>query len=378
MDKLTTLHIGTTKTGSTSIQSFLARNRAQLATKGVIYPKALGAANHNTIPVYLQGKWVDNGLQARQNIKTADDYAIFKEELPGKLIAEVGELNPDHFIVSNEHMHSRCFKPSHFKRLKKLLNPVLTDRKIQVIVYLRPQIAHVVSLYSTMLGHGLTATLDEFILSKMSGRSHDYFNFRVLLDAWTDAFPEAAFFVRPFADVAAREHGVLTDFLELTQLAKFAGDMTFEPRRNESLGTWPAETLRQLNALNPELPPNVSQIIRRWLRNELPAGRVLPDIDVARSFQDSFSDDNREVCKTYFNGDTTAFDVDWSKYATLSEKNEPKPEQLISLLMKITNGTALDFDRSKYEAFLGSDALKPEKLISLITEITKNTRVASK
>lgn len=339
MDKLTTLHIGTTKTGSTSIQNFLAKNRAYLATKGVVYPTALGAANHNTIPVYLQGKWVENGLQARQKIQSADDYATFVDTLPEMLKAEVGDLNPDHFIISNEHMHSRCFKAAHFKRLKTLLEPVLSGRKLQIVVYLRPQISHVVSLYSTMLGHGLTATLDEFILSKMSGRPHDYFNFRVLLDKWTAAFPEATFFVRPFANTAALQHGVLSDFLEITQLAKFADEMTFEPRRNESMGAWAAETFRQLNALDPPLPPHLNQIARRWLRYELPAGRLLPNMDIAREFQASFAKDNRKVCKTYFKRNTSALDVDWSKYQTAPGNNEPKPEQLISLLMEITKNT---------------------------------------
>lgn len=339
MDKLTTLHIGTTKTGSTSIQNFLANNRAYLATKGVVYPKALGATNHNTIPVYLQGKWVENGLQARQKIQSADDYAAFADKLPEMLLTEVGDLNPDHFIISNEHMHSRCFKPAHFKRLKKLLEPVLIDRKIQIVVYLRPQIAHVVSLYSTMLGHGLTATLDEFILSKMSGRSHDYFNFRVLLDAWVTAFPEATFFIRPFANTAGLQHGVLSDFLEITQLAKFADEMKFEPRRNESMGAWSAEAFRQLNALDPPLPPHLNKIARRWLRYELPAGRLLPSMDIAREFQASFAKDNRKVCKTYFNGNTAVLDVDWSKYEAVPEHNEPKPHHLISLLMEITKNT---------------------------------------
>jgi hypothetical protein len=332
IDKITTLHIGTTKTGSTSIQSFLAGNREYLAEKGVIFPKALGAANHNAIPVYVQGKWVMNRLQSRQNVKSAEDYAAFKKMLPEMLVNEVAHLNPDHFIISNEHMHSRCYKPAHFRRLKTLLKPVLTNRRIQIVIYLRPQIAHVISLYSTMLHHGLTATVDEFIESKMSGRAHEYFDFQSLLNVWKTAFPDATFIVRPFTQMGTLPHGVLSDFLELTQLAQFADEMTFGARKNESMSPWAAEALRQLNTMDIPLSPPLGNRTRHWLRFEIPAGRVIPNMDVARKFQESYTNGNHETCKTYFNGDTTVLDVDWSKYEADADTQGFKPEQLITLL----------------------------------------------
>lgn len=336
MDKLTTLHIGTTKTGSTSIQDFLAQNRDFLNSKGVVFPKALGTANHNSIPVYVQGKFVEGRLHARQNVKTEEDYEAFKNRLPEALKSEVAGLDPDHYIISNEHMHSRCFKPGHFRRLKTLLEPVLTGRKVQIVVYLRPQIGHVVSLYSTMLRNGFITTIDEFIESKMSGRAHDYFNFRVLLKLWSKAFPEATFVVRPFADMGGLEHGVLSDFLEVTDLAQYSDQMVFKPRQNESMGPWSAEALRQLNLLDPKLAPDVDRAARRWLRYELPSGRPQPSIDVARAFQDSYAKDNRIVCKKYFNGNSAPLGVDWSKYEAPPQSYEPKPEQLIALLQQIS------------------------------------------
>lgn len=337
MDKLTTLHIGTTKTGSTSIQAFLAANREFLASQNVVFPKSLGVANHNSIPVFVQGKFVPTRLHARQNVKTPEDYEAFTDRLPEQLKAEVGDLDPDHFIISNEHMHSRCFRALHFRRLRALLEPVLTGRKVRIVVYLRPQIGHVVSLYSTMLRNGFITTIDEFIESKMSGRAHDYFNARVLLDLWSKAFPDATLVVRPFADMGGLEHGVLTDFLEVTDLAKFSDQLAFKPRQNESMGPWSAEALRQLNLLDPKLPPDMDRVLRRWLRYELPAGRPQPSLDVARAFQESYADDNRHVCDEYFGGDQSVFDVDWSRYEAAPKSNEPKPEQLIALLQQIAN-----------------------------------------
>ncbi len=89
MDKTATLHIGTTKTGSTSIQKFLTHNRTVLARNSVLYPEALGPINHNAIPVYLQGKLTNSQLQAKYKIKTTTDYEAFVKDRPSILAAEI-------------------------------------------------------------------------------------------------------------------------------------------------------------------------------------------------------------------------------------------------------------------------------------------------
>lgn len=335
MGKITTLHIGTTKTGSTSIQDFLARNRTALTRNSVLYPEALGSINHNAIPVYLQGKLANSRIQAKYKIKTTADYEAFVSERPSILAAEIQEHAPDHIIISSEHLHSRCYTNVHFARVKELLAPALTGRKLRIVIYLRPQISHAVSLYSTMLRHGSTETIDGFISGRMSGRGHAYFNFDKLLKRWSSAFPQATFIVRSFAKVGNLPHGVLSDFLDVADLAHLSDEMTFEPRQNESMGAWSAEALRQLNALDKPLPPSLNHRARQWLRYEVQAGRVIPDIDTARKFQNSFSKGNARVCKDYFGGDLSAFDVDWSKYEKPVDPQGITPQQLITLLMKI-------------------------------------------
>jgi hypothetical protein len=41
------LHIGLKKTGTTSIQRCLTKNRRQTARRGVLYPRCLGHVNHD-------------------------------------------------------------------------------------------------------------------------------------------------------------------------------------------------------------------------------------------------------------------------------------------------------------------------------------------
>ncbi len=339
MSKITTLHIGQTKTGSTSIQSCLAQNRDLLAQAGTLYSDAIGPINHNVITVFLQGSASRTNIQRKYNIKTDADYAAFTQSRLAAFTQDIAAHDPAQIIVSSEHMHSRCYTDAHFARLKTLLAPALTpDRDVRIIVYLRPQISHIISLYSTMLRHGSTQTLSDFITDRMTGRAHDYFDCHALLTRWAAAFPNAQLIVRPFNQMAGLPHGVVSDFIALTGLADLADDMVFEPRQNERMGAWAAEALRQLNLLEPALPRKLDRVARHWLRNEVQTGQICPDPVLARKFQASFAKGNAKVCKTYFGGDTSVFDVNWAKYDAQPDEHIGQ-DQLMTLLRQIANLT---------------------------------------
>ena len=48
------LHIGSGKTGTTSIQRFLAQNRARLAELGLLYPQTPGRSRHYRLSLFIQ------------------------------------------------------------------------------------------------------------------------------------------------------------------------------------------------------------------------------------------------------------------------------------------------------------------------------------
>mgnify|MGYP002633368724 CR=1 FL=1 len=111
------LHIGTEKTGTTSIQSFLDLNREVLRMNGFYVLKSEGAINHRSVPSYCMSDEIfkddffnDRGMKsidAINNFKTKFKKA-FDEELRsiGSTIHTV--------VITSEHFHSRL------KHLKKL------------------------------------------------------------------------------------------------------------------------------------------------------------------------------------------------------------------------------------------------------------------
>ena len=68
-----TVHIGTTKTGSTSIQAFMRVNRKALAAKGISYPAMLGVQDHRNAAIAVLNFTQGQDLLKRKEIMTPED-----------------------------------------------------------------------------------------------------------------------------------------------------------------------------------------------------------------------------------------------------------------------------------------------------------------
>ncbi|MDU9006516.1 hypothetical protein [Sedimentitalea todarodis] len=316
----TTLHIGTTKTGSSSIQQFLATNRDALQRQGVLYSKALGKVSHNVIPVASKGRLASTDHQRMFKITTENEYRTFVAERRKRLTREIDRAQPGHILISSEHMHSRCFTAAHFSGLKTLLAPALEGRDLQILVYLRPQIEHAISLYSTMLAHGLNQDIDSFIEDRMFGPKRRYHDFRKLIRIWQRAFPQATMTVRAFDAVKTLPEGVISDFTQVTGLD--ADGLEYLPRVNESLDAWSAEALRRLNAMMPPLPGGDIKKVRNWLRGHGRRGRLLPDPALSRRFQESFAAENDWVMARFLADVPDALEPNWERLTVAT----PRPE----------------------------------------------------
>ena len=316
----TTLHIGTTKTGSTSIQQFLATNRDILREQGALYPKAIGLVSHNVIPVATKGRVASTDHQRFYGITTKQEYRSFITTRRNRLARQIDRIEPDHILISSEHMHSRCHTPPHFTRLKELIASALEGRELQIVVYLRPPIEHVISLYSTMLSRGLKTDIDSFVEGRMSGTQRRYHDFRGLIETWQNAFPEARMTVRAFNAVKTLPNGVISDFVRIAALD--ATGVEYPPRVNESLSAWSAEALRMLNVTKPPLPQNDIKQFKRWLRADRREERLLPGPALSRRFQESFAAENDWVMTNFLSNFPHALEPNWERLNAAA----PRPE----------------------------------------------------
>lgn len=132
------LHIGTPKTGSTSIQRFLARADEELAEQGTLYPEA-GRPDTD---------WSDQYGQHELYWSIAGKRGVEDEKVWRKLRQEVDEFSGRRVVISAEGFGG-C-RSGEIRRVAAHLAP----HPIHVVVYLRPPIQFLRSTYKQCVKTG--------------------------------------------------------------------------------------------------------------------------------------------------------------------------------------------------------------------------------
>lgn len=178
------IHIGTEKTGTTSFQSFMVKNRDKLRREGILYPRILGAETHRMFATYcLSMDDCDDSFRFFK-IQNDQDLKLFYEKVEVELCREVSVLkNQSVCIISSEHLHSRLTTIDQIKRLKTLLKRFFDE--IEIHIHLRPQVDVIVSLASTQTRVG--ATVRRAFFEKATPQN-PYFNYDTLVGRWEQVF----------------------------------------------------------------------------------------------------------------------------------------------------------------------------------------------
>ncbi|RMF60396.1 MAG: hypothetical protein D6746_06955 [Bacteroidetes bacterium] len=215
------LHIGTHKTGTTSLQQFFARTASRLAREGVLYPRT---GRTERLPWAHHGlAWSFLGWRGRRGRQQGD-----------ALRREIEAWEGDRVLISCEDFSLlSCDK---MRRLGRWL----AGHRIEVVCYLRPPKDYVLSLYRQHLlsrGHRAAA---RFVLQ--ASRRADYLR---LVQRWERLDGLAAMHLRPF-DRVKRAPGLEADAaawlgIDITRLANHIG-----PAVNVSP---PPEVLRAVRAV---------------------------------------------------------------------------------------------------------------------------------
>jgi hypothetical protein len=233
------LHIGVEKTGTTSIQSFLAANRAVLLGKGRLYPVAPGRVSHLGLVAFALDDDRIEGSRKAFGLTGAAQIANFRDRLVRELEQEIAASGASEIIFSSELLSSRLRSRAELARIKSLCARIAGQTKI--ILYLRNQADFLVSRYTTVIQHG---GRDEFRLGWAAVA-----DYTLLLARWAGAFGHENLIVRRFEPANFVNEDLLADFA--TTLGLEPGELELVPRYNESLDV---ESLAFMRAINRRVP----------------------------------------------------------------------------------------------------------------------------
>src|SRR5947209_5070335 len=114
------LHIGTEKTGSTSMQTILAQNRARLLARGWIYPHTAGAQKHHPPLAFSLDDDRSDSARVELGIGKCIQLQDFRRQLLDSLKTELVASGAATAVFSDELLSTRLRRPSEIQRLKTL------------------------------------------------------------------------------------------------------------------------------------------------------------------------------------------------------------------------------------------------------------------
>ena len=211
MKRHLTLHIGLSKTGSSSIQRVLAEQRPAMEALGVYYPRSPGWANHALLPASLvRDPAILWGFHPAtwEGMTPAARLARFRTEWEAEMAALPAWAA--HVVISAEQIGGLLRSDAEVQRLADLLAPLFES--IVVVAYLRRQDQHVASAYSQHLRGGV---MEAPALPEGGPEAHYEYDYGTLLGRYAAAFGDATMRVRIFARGSLAGGDVVEDFLSV-------------------------------------------------------------------------------------------------------------------------------------------------------------------
>ena len=234
------VHIGTDKTGTTSIQGFLRHNRAALAERGCLVPRSPGTTRHIRVGMFIMP---DDDLVNSQDWFRGEygDLPVdeFRQRFRKRLFREMREADPTRMVFSDEALFGAA--PVRLKRLRRFTERIA--RSTRVVVYLRRQDDHLISLYQQHVKRGQCQRLTTWAQQDRA----PFYDYHRRLGEWRDHLGPDVLVARPFERAGFVGGDLVDDFIEAADLRDVAGDLERIGTRNESLNAESVEFLRLLN-----------------------------------------------------------------------------------------------------------------------------------
>ena len=304
------LHIGTEKTGSSTLQHFLSLNRSRLLKKGIAYTKTLGKKVNNGICLLSYPIERRDNLTEKIKVVSDTDFRQKQQKLKKRFKKEIKNIvkirGVKKFIISSELIQSRLITEKDVQKLKTLLVDELGFDKIKVVIYLRDPALTAQSLFSTAIKFGHTG----------EGPPHpndEYFgnvcNHKATLKRFGNIFGEDSLVIRLFQKEDLFGNSIITDFFHV--LKEPISPRYIVPKNsNPSLSYTAVSLLSEINKYWPRKIGNHPNYKRSYLIKYLENNSTTKfkiSTQLKREYDKYFNKSNEWVRKKYFPHRETLF-----------------------------------------------------------------------
>ena len=274
------IHTGVHKTGTTSLQSYFATRTRWPWGNAVLYPRSGRSPRY--VPAHHNIAWeVSGDPRFTPRFGTIADL---RRELAG----HEGDV-----LMSSEDFTMAAFRPEAFADFVRALQG--DGFRVVLVVFLRNQASHAVSMYMTLLGMGYDRDFRSF-LDEMCDRGEVRYRQWIMpygYDRYLESLQDlpAELRVRSY-DVAARTDALLATFLDACGFESHGLGGGRLRRVHAAAAEWEAMRLFHRNAIGP-LSPAVRRALSASERS-LQRLRSYTEIERAR-LEDRFGGGNRVV-----------------------------------------------------------------------------------
>lgn len=335
------IHIGTEKTGTTTIQDFLESNLARLAEAGYATLPGMGERNQTRLAAYAMtddGRQTD--LHVQYGLTGPAEREAFEARVEEDLAAELEAQADCHsLIVSSEHLQSRVRSGEGVAKLKALLERHV--KQVRIIVYLRRQDRMAVSAFSTRFKAG---NLGTDVFPAKPDLPH-YFDHAALLERWSGVFGRETMVVRIFEPGRLIAGDLIADFSDALGL-ELSEAYEVPKTHNRSLNAAALRFLAEFNKHAPRIVDGRIDTSRQDVVESLEthyAGRAeLVTRAQAEAFYARFAAGNAVILAEYFaeSGRTALFDDDFSMYPDAAETADYGFEDAVEIAAHVWKDTA--------------------------------------
>lgn len=305
------LHIGAEKTGTTSIQRALNKNRKALRAQGLMVAGKLGRENHKMLVAYalpLGSK--DIALRSQGVADDKKAYADYCRQIETAVQQEVKSCDVEAYCISSEDFH-RLQDKQDLEKLAALLTPLFDE--IEIVFFVRRQDRLATSRFNTMVQFGYGRAFSFAQILKENRQL--YYDYAALLERYQGAFPGARITVVPYGQETQN-----ADKSSVQLFAEVVGKTIEEPKQRFNV-SYDTVDLRLIQILwaNRDMREELDPIkFFKTLPNDGPGPKLPARPDEARDFVEAFKDSNDLLASRYlggnrpFNDDYSAYDEDYS------------------------------------------------------------------